>query len=366
MAVILITGARAPIALELSRSFYKAGHKVIMADSLYFTIARWSNTVKEYYILPSPRYELGKYLKKINDIIEKEQVTDIIPTCEEAFYIAMSKDQIKAKTWTADIALMNLLHNKFLFAEFAKEYLPIPSTCLIADFQDWEASEKYVFKPIYSRFATAVIIGKKITDRHFFPKGKQNWVAQKRIKGKEICIYSIWEAGNLKAYSAYHPLYRAGKGSGIFFEPVFHTQTYELVKHFGEKIAYTGQLCFDVIIDEKNIPYFIECNPRGTSGAHLIHQELANAFLGQKEILFHEKQAFSIKYALAILHFFSFFRKEIRDSQDVIFQWTDKMPFFLQILSIFEITFLKFRKKISWLEATTGDIEWNGDINSTE
>ncbi|MFN0203759.1 MAG: ATP-grasp domain-containing protein [Bacteroidia bacterium] len=361
MAIILITGARAPIALELSRSFHKAGHIVIMADSMHLTIARWSNTVKKYYLLPSPRYELPQYIERLNEIIEKEQVEHLIPTCEEAYYMSMGKEQLKAKVWTSAMDLINRLHNKYLFSQFTKEDLPIPKTCTLTDFSDWENAENYVFKPIYSRFATSVIIGKKLSATYFSPQEKTHWIAQKRIKGKEICVYSIWDNGKLKAYAAYHPLYRAGKGSGIFFEPVFHSPTYKLVQDFGAKMDYTGQLCFDVIIDETNTPYFIECNPRGTSGAHLIHSHLAQAFLGEKEILFHEKQTFSIKYALFILHFFSFFREEIRHSQDVIFQWKDKKPFFFQILSLFEITFVKFRKNVSWLEATTGDIEWNGE-----
>jgi hypothetical protein len=35
----------------------------------------------------------------------------------------------------------------------------------------------------------------------------------------------------------------------------------------------------------------------------------------------------------------------------------------LQILSLVEITYLKFSKNITWLEASTSDIEWNNDEN---
>jgi short-subunit dehydrogenase involved in D-alanine esterification of teichoic acids len=52
LQTILITGVRAPIALETSRSFAQFGHQVIVADSQYLTIARWSNTVRKYYKLP--------------------------------------------------------------------------------------------------------------------------------------------------------------------------------------------------------------------------------------------------------------------------------------------------------------------------
>ena len=50
---ILLTGARAPITLEMARSFAKQGHKVIVCDSSRLTIARWSNTVTKYYTIPA-------------------------------------------------------------------------------------------------------------------------------------------------------------------------------------------------------------------------------------------------------------------------------------------------------------------------
>jgi hypothetical protein len=360
LQTILITGARAPIALEMSRSFAKSGHRVIMADSLYWTVARWSNSVKKYYKLPSARFETVEYIYFLNEIIQKEKVTHLIPTCEEAFYIAMYKEKLQCQVWTADKELMHDLHNKLIFSEFSKPYFPIPETQLLRNFSDWTNSEAYVFKAIYSRFATTTIVGKKIAENYFSESEKNTWIAQKRIKGHEICIYSIWENGKMKAYAAYHPLYRVGKGAGIFFEPVTEQKTFELVRYFGESQKYTGQLSFDVIIDEQNVPYFIECNPRGTSGAHLLNNKLALSFLQNDELIIPTPQEYAIKYALAILHPLSFFTKRVRVSKDVIYRNDDKKPFLLQFLSLFEITYIKFLKKISWLEATTGDIEWNG------
>lgn len=40
MVSFLITGARAPVALELARNFYSHGHRVILADSLTYPLAR--------------------------------------------------------------------------------------------------------------------------------------------------------------------------------------------------------------------------------------------------------------------------------------------------------------------------------------
>ncbi len=360
---ILISGARAPIALEMARSFKKAGHNVIMIDCLHLTIARWSSCVDKYYKIPSPRFDNEAFVQEIQKIIIKEKVTHFIPTCEEAIFVAAHKDLFACKVWTVGKELIQSLHNKYQFSQSYQNIIPIPKTILVKDFVDWDNSDQYVFKPIYSRFAASVIIRNKINKTFFKEEDKSKWVAQQLISGKEICIYSIWEEGQMKAYAAYHPLYRAGKGAGVFFEPVQNEQIFEMVKKIGIEIEYNGQLCFDVILDEQQKPYFIECNPRGTSGAHLINTQLADAFLGDKCFIYNSLKDFSIKYAMALLHPFSFFDSRVRQSTDIIFRKNDLKPFFFQAFSLVEISYLKLTKGISWLEATTTDIEWNGDGN---
>lgn len=363
MQKILITGARAPIALELARSFSSPRNEVIMADSLRFTISRWSNSVSKYYVLPAPRYNIDDFIIAIQEIIQTEQITHFIPTCEEAIYVAFHKEKFDCKVWTCESQLIIDLHNKYRFHQIMNPYLPIPKTVLVNNFLDWKNSKEYVFKRIYSRFATNTIIGKAVSKDYLKKDDRVNWIAQDYIKGKEICIYSLWNDGILKAYSAYHPLYQAGKGSGIFFQPIKNNRVLELVKNFGKQINYTGQLCFDVIIDKEENPYFIECNPRGTSGAHLINEDLAACFLENKQVIINNKNTFSIKYVLAIFHPFAFFKKQVRQSKDVIYQRADKKPFFLQIISVFEMLYIKFTKNITLLQATTDDIEWNDDEN---
>ena len=52
---VLITGARAPAALELARSFAAAGLEVHMADCSRARIARRSKTPKAVHAYASPR-----------------------------------------------------------------------------------------------------------------------------------------------------------------------------------------------------------------------------------------------------------------------------------------------------------------------
>ncbi len=358
---ILITGARAPIALEMCRSFKAAGHRVILVDCQYWTIARWSNSVDRYYIVPSPRWNNEGFVTAMVDIINKEKVSHLIPTCEEAIFIAAHRDEFPCTVWTSTEKTMIGLHNKYNFTQQYTNFLPIPLTIPVNEFTDWSNSDTYVFKPIYSRFASSVIINKKIDSNYFNEGDKKKWIAQKLIKGKEICVYSIWEYGKIKSLALYHPLYRAGKGAGIFFEPMENEAISTHVKNFGAAIQYHGQLCFDVIIDQNQEPYFIECNPRGTSGAHLINSGLAEAFLSPTFIEPDTNKEYAIKYALALLHPLSFFNRRITQSKDTIFSRKDIKPFLFQALSLLEISYLKLKNNCTWLEATTADIEWNGD-----
>lgn len=365
METILLTGARAPVALELARAFHSNGHRVILADCMRMPLARWSNAATKYYRVPSPRFHTAAFAASLQQIIKAEQVTHLIPTCEETFYIAALRDLFSCKTWTADLACMHSLHHKMEFTKYAAADFTFPETVLLTEFSGWQNSEAYVFKPCYSRFAAKTIIGKNISADNFPENEKTNWVAQKRICGKEICVYSVWNNGELKAYAAYHPLYRAGKGAGIFFEKCTNEQLFRQVAAFGKKINYTGQLSFDVMVDENNIPHVIECNPRGTSGVHLLRGRLAEAFLQEGECIFPGDTDFALKTVLAFLKPGKLFTKKVRRASDAIFSRRDPLPALLQPLAFAEFVARKFRYRTSLLGATTGDIEWNGEPINT-
>ena len=357
---VLILGSRAPMALELARSFHKYGSRVVFADSLKFPIGRWTNTIVKYERLPSARHQTLQYVDAISRLVAKYAITDIIPCCEEVFYIARYKDKWNCKVWTSDLTLLNTLHNKETFAQACKTHLNIPETISMDQFTDWSHSNEYVFKPKYSRFANQVFIGQFIT--HETVRFPENWIAQKKITGKEICVYSIWDKGKLKGYACYEPLYRAGKGAGIFFKRTENEQVKNQVKSLGKAHNYTGQLSFDVILSNDNKEaWFIECNPRGTSGAHLLNSQLAACFFKEAENVSTDSKDYMLSSLMLFTHPVQFFRKKMKRAKGVIFKTNDPLPSLLQLLSVVELVYLKFSKKVSLLEATTYDIEWNGN-----
>lgn len=359
MKTILITGARAPIALEFARSFKTLGYKVIMADSLYFPISRWSNCVDRYYKIPSPVFQSGEFILHINEIIEKEKIDYIIPTSEESIHLSAYRKEIHCKIWVSDLSTTLSLHNKLDFYKFYKDKLPIPPTQKLASFKDWGTSIEYVFKPIHSRFASAVVLNKTLTFNDWEKEDFELYIAQKKILGKEICLYSIWEKGVCKAITAYHPKYRAGKGAGIFFEPVHHEPCFELVENLGKELHYNGQLSFDIIIDKENKPWFIECNPRGTSGAHLFSKKLGKAFEKNNETIQSNNQEIALKNILLFTKPNLLLKSNFWKAKDAIFDRTDLTPSLLQFISLIEICAIALKNKTSILKASTRDIEWN-------
>ncbi len=110
-----------------------------------------------------------------------------------------------------------------------------------------------------------------------------DWIVQEFIEGEEICAYSIWDNGVMKACCFYRPDIRFGKGASIYFESADYPELEKRIQTFGESMNYQGQLSFDFI--EKNGKYYVlECNPRATSGAHLFSDNLSKIFFESERI----------------------------------------------------------------------------------
>lgn len=83
MSSILLTGARAPVTLELCRAFAQQGHRVFLADMNLFPIARWSRFVEQYLRIPAPVQEFDAFKQALKELIKRYRIDHLIPTCEE-------------------------------------------------------------------------------------------------------------------------------------------------------------------------------------------------------------------------------------------------------------------------------------------
>jgi hypothetical protein len=287
MRRILITGGRAPVALDLARRFAAAGSAVFMADSAPLFLGRASRSVTRAYRVPSPRTAGKAFAAAIGAIIQTERIEHVVPTCEEVFYLGRYADAWPGvDLFFPRFDLLRQLHDKGSFPELARGCgAQVPDYWTLRSPNDVAAvplpPAELVFKPSFSRFAVHTLIrpGAEAL-KSLVPTQTTPWVAQRYVHGRELCAYSVAREGSIRAHAAYVPAWRAGQGSSTYFTPVRNDAIEAFVTRFAQTFQYTGQIAFDYIESPDSSIHVLECNPRASSGIHLFGPEddLAFAF----------------------------------------------------------------------------------------
>ncbi|MEI8390430.1 MAG: ATP-grasp domain-containing protein [bacterium] len=380
---ILLTGGRAPVTLHLARLFAKAGHTVFVAESIKYHICLYSNTVKKNFMVPSPRFNKYDYIRALIDIIQREKIDLLIPTCEEVFYISEKIDELSdyCKVFTDKSDKLKNLHNKHQFITGIENCkIKAPETRLINSQEELNRQltftkfQKAVIKPVYSRFSSKIKIifesDEKIPNIDISEKNP--WILQEFTEGSQFCTYSIVQNGNITAHTAYPTTFTAGIGSSIAFENIECPEVFNWISVYAKKLNYTGQIAFDFIETPDKEVYVIECNPRATSGIHLFDEtNLTRAFLENSEkIITPDKSAKAViflamlTYGLCSVNSFSKLLSWIKtffSSKDIVFKMSDPLPFVHQFFILAGLGFFALKNKIKITEVSTMDIEWNGE-----
>lgn len=377
---ILVTGARAPISLDIIRVLAQAGHQVWASDTLHCPIAKYSPYIHAYIQTPAPRADFTEYARSIVKICQQYTIEKIIPTCEEVFWLAKIK-QLPPFTQLQTVELSQLLqlHNKAHFTELANKlgfgagaFLIVNSQVEIHKNASTINYTEYVAKPVYSRFASQTLVAPSLHQiAQIMPSVQQPWLLQKRIFGQEICLYCIAKSGVLLSHIAYIPKFRTSQyGASLYFQPVEIEGLSELASAFIKASCYTGQISFDVIHSAQGL-IAIECNPRGTSGAHLLAQsgrQYANALIGDKpDEPSHHTQFKPMMLLLPIfLHYPAAFLKRAQRlllmQAKSVTQEHHISPF-TTFSAMLEIIWIALKNRISLGQASTFDIEWNGELD---
>ncbi len=377
MPNILLTGGRAPATLDLTRAFHRAGHKVFMAESVRGHLSEPSNTIQKNFLVPPPRQQTDAFINALKNIITQHKIDLLIPTCEEVFYVAMGRDDLPCKVFVEPLEKLNILHNKWSFILKAIDYeLPVPETALITNVDDllqcYAHWRQLILKPVYSRFAAQAKILPPLRKALNTVTYESPWIAQEYIEGQQICTYSICHKGHVTAHAAYLSEFTAGQGATIVFKHINHIATFDWVKTFVESMQFTGQIAFDFMQTPDGEILALECNPRATSGVHLLasQSEFINSFFDESmpTLIPNHRQSYMLSTAMlmyglsASLHNgrIGKWLRTFLTSHDVILNSKDLKPFLLQFRSIFYYLRLAAKNRISPLEASTFDIEWNG------
>ncbi|MBL6821887.1 MAG: hypothetical protein ISQ67_08110, partial [Luminiphilus sp.] len=84
----LLTVGRFPAALTLARSLQRHGVRVVVADPMKRQLCSVSRAVAKTYQVTAPNTDIGTWEQDILDIVDREQITDVIPTSEEICHVA--------------------------------------------------------------------------------------------------------------------------------------------------------------------------------------------------------------------------------------------------------------------------------------
>jgi hypothetical protein len=376
---ILLTGGRAAAALELARLFHAAGWRVVMAESLAWHPSRWSRAVARSYATPWPNRDPDGYIHALAHIVRCERIDLLVPTCEEIFYISKGRDRLASHctVFAEDITTLRRLHSKWLFVQAAGRHgLPTPQTALLTspgDARQAVASGRdLVLKPVYSRFAACTILLPRTADDVPADVSEQRpWVAQEYIAGRQICTYSVAHRGRLTVHSAYASEFTFGPGAAIAFAALNHPASRAWVEAFVRAEGFTGQIAFDFIDTADRRLFAVECNPRATSGVHLFADdaEFVPAFLGEGPGLLRPRPGRSSRYTLLLAALAPRSWARLRrwaaallGGRDVFFRADDALPFLGQFAAFAALHYRARRNGVSLTEASTLDIEWNGDL----
>lgn len=292
---VLITGARAPAALDLARSFGAAGFDVHLADSQAGLMGRWAGVAQAVHRYASPALKPNDFRRDVQRLASELRPALIVPVCEEVFHLTLAAEALglKDRVFAPSSAVLDRLHSKARFIDLCEALgLAAPMTRKVASRAELDAvatePDRRVFKAEYSRFSAGALVGPSAGRlAGIRPTRARPWVVQDRIHGREVCFYAVAVAGRLAAFGAYGSPWRMSGGVGYAFAPLAEPERARLMEAATRlaQVVGTGQFACDLIVDVDDRPWLIECNPRATSGVHLFggRRDLADAFFGREE-----------------------------------------------------------------------------------
>lgn len=378
MSRVLITGARAPVALDLARSFRAAGADAVLADSVRPFAAALSRPSFEILRLPPPRREFGAFRARMRDLAADHDL--VVPTCEEVFWLAAAAelDGWSERLFAPSIGALRALHSKVRFPQLARDSgVEAPATWTLESGADADlvplAPADLVLKPEYSRFGSMTLIAPAAGARAALPASPgRRWVAQERVEGEELCLWSAALGGRLVGCIVYRPVLRNGRSAAYAFQAVDCPAAVEMARRIARHVGGDGQLSYDVIVRPDGRVTPIECNPRTVSGIHLLDgaPELARALLGRGELS--PPAAGTIRYlspAMALMGAPSALasgtlgtlRAVWRKGRDSVGRPGDRLPVAGVLLDAARFALMGAARLRGPTGETTDDIEWNGE-----
>ncbi|MDC7684596.1 ATP-grasp domain-containing protein [Asticcacaulis sp. BYS171W] len=288
MSRILVTGVRAPVAVDLIRALSGQGHEVHAADVHRSAIVD-RLPVQAFQTHASPVFAASRFRTEALKIGEKMDV--IICLCEEIFHWSA----LDLPLFAPEPDRLLALHSKFDALELAGGLgIAVPATRRLTGTDEGarHAAARSVFKPEFSRFGTQVLIRPAVSRLESLRHDPANpWLMQACIDGEDLSFYALAHAGEVSAFCAYRSGWRTRGGASYYIdpvEPVLSGRLEDVARTLIGGLGLTGQVACDLRQDADGRLWLLECNPRATSGLHLLAHDpagLAAAFMGAGPVL---------------------------------------------------------------------------------
>ncbi|MEO0465023.1 MAG: ATP-grasp domain-containing protein [Pseudomonadota bacterium] len=373
---ILLTLGRLAKGLELARSLSEAGHRVVVADPFSLHLSKPSRRVARTYRVTAPKQDADQYLEDLRQIIENEAIELVIPVSEEALYASRLGSFLEAPTrmFGPQFEQMERLHSKLEFTRLCKSIgLPAPETYSASspDARRLADRNDYVLKPIHGCSGIGVHL-RSLGDPFQTGEAQAQNLVQQRVYGRQISSFSIVKNGQVQVTALYEGDIYLGTVSVRFNRVETMPAVEHWIARFAEAEAYSGFISFDFIVPPDGTPFAIECNPRLTSGVHLLDRRaLAGFVTGGRVDTPHFKRARTFQDAHstltvavgAITRPLTYLKTmgKVLTTRDVVFDWRDPLPFFLMTPMSWDTIRPGLFEGVSLAEAVTRDILWTGN-----
>ncbi|MGN6608966.1 MAG: ATP-grasp enzyme [Jatrophihabitans sp.] len=298
---VLLSGGKMTKALQLARSFHRAGHRVVLVEApkYRFTGHRFSNAVDAFHTVPPPT-DPG-YAQALLEIVVRERVDVYVPVCSPASsrYDALAKPLLEphCEVLHCDADQIELLDDKYRFATTAASLgLPVPDTHLVTDPEqvagfDFDDSAGHAGPYILKSIAYDPVHRLDLTELDGadtgFAAGRARskpiseanpWILQEFVRGTEYCTHGTARDGELTVWCCCE-----SSAFQLNYEMVDKPAIEEWVRTFVRELKLTGQVSFDFLETPDGQVRAIECNPRTHSAITMFynHPGLAAAYLDE-------------------------------------------------------------------------------------
>ena len=270
----LLTLGRLPVALELARALHAAGWRVVVAEPLPLHLCRVSRAVARCRTLVAPCEDAARYLDELARIVVEEGASLVVPVSEETVHVAALRERLPAGVALACPSREALLalHDKWRFATRARALgLPVPATAPASSeaAAAIAASGPYVSKPRLSCSGVGVVLHDGPGPLDPAVRDERHLV-QSRLPGAALCAQALAVDARVRALVAYRSLLDAGSVSVCFERVAVPEDVRRTVDAIVGDARWSGPIAFDFIADSAGRWCPIECNPRATSGLHLL------------------------------------------------------------------------------------------------